>query len=129
MVESSIILVLLMVVFIGIMDMGQVLFFHHFLNDRVRTGVRYAIVHTYDATTIKNVVAYNTTTGDGTAGLFGLTPGMVQVNRYDAGTPNDRIEVKIDAFTMHFVSPCLMREFTPGPFRAVMPLEGAGVAN
>ncbi len=128
-IESAIVTLLFMVLFIGILDMGQVLFFHHFLNDRVRTAARYAVVHPYDPAVIKNVVAYNATTGDGTPGLFGLTPSMIQVNRYDAGTSDDRIEVTVDAFTMHFLSPWLMRDFTPGPFRAVMPVEGAGAAH
>jgi hypothetical protein len=128
-VESAIVMLLFMVLFIGILDMGQVLFFHHFLNDRARAGVRYAIVHPYDPTAIKNVVAYNATAGDGSPGLFGLTPSMVDVTRYDAGTANDRIQVSISSFTMHFLSPWLMRSFTPGPFRAVMPLEGAGAAH
>jgi hypothetical protein len=129
-VESSIITVLFMVLFVGILDMGQVLFFHGFLNDRVRTAARYAIVHTYDPTAIKNIVAYNTSTpGDNANGLFGLTPSMVQVNRYDPGTETERIEVLVQGYTMHFVSPWLMRTFSPGPFRAVMPVEGAGAAH
>ena len=130
-VEGSIVLLLFMVIFVGILDMGQVLFFHHFLNERVRTGVRYAVVHAYDTAAIKNVVAYNSsvTPPAGTSGLFGLTPSLVVVNRYDAGTSNDRIEVSVSAFTMHFVSPWLMRDFTPHPFRAVMPVESAGAAH
>ncbi len=131
MVESSIILLLFMVIFVGILDMGQIFFFHNFLNDRVRAGARYAVVHTYDPATIKNVVAYNATKApdDGGPGLFGLDPSMVEVNRYDAGTPDDRIEVSVSSFTMHLISPWLMRDFTPGPFRAVMPIESAGGAS
>ncbi|MBZ5619735.1 MAG: pilus assembly protein [Acidobacteriia bacterium] len=130
-VEGSIILLLYMVIFVGILDMGQVFFFHHFLTERVRTGVRYAVVHTYDPTAIQNVVAYNSSVArpSGSSGLFGLTPSQVAVNRYDPDTPNDRIEVSVNAFTMHFMSPWLMRDFTPGPFRAVMPVESLGAAH
>jgi hypothetical protein len=129
-VESAIVLLLFLVMFIGVLDLGQIFFFHHFLNDRVRTGARYAAVHVYDAERIRNVVVYNTAAPlPGAAGLFGLNPSMVSVGRYDAGTAADRVEVRVSAFRMRFISPWLMRDFTPGPFRAVMPVESAGVAE
>jgi Flp pilus assembly protein TadG len=129
-VESAIVLMLFLVILIGVMDFGQVLFFHHFLNERVRSGARYAIVHAYDPAAVKNVVAYNSpTVPPGAVPLFGLSPAQVSVNRYDAGTANDRIEVSVNTFSMHFISPWLMRDFTPGPFRAVMPLESGGRAE
>ena len=128
-VEGAIVLLVFLVVFVGILDMGQVLFFHHFLNDRVRAGARYAVVHAYDPTTIRNVVAYNSPSApDGGSGLFGLTPSMVRVNRYDIGTPNERIQVSISTYTMHFLSPWLRADFSPGPFSAAMPMESSGAA-
>lgn len=123
-VESSVILLLFLVLVTGVLDFGQVLFFHHFLTDRVRSGARYAAVTNADATAVQNLVAYNTSSpGPGATGLFGLQPGMVQVTRYDAGTATDRIEVKISTFRLWFLSPWLARSFTPS-FRAVMPVEG-----
>ncbi len=129
-VESAIILTVFMVVFIGVFDMGQLLFYHNFLNDRVRTGARYAVVHSYDPATIKNVVVYNSATAPGGAstGLFGLSTSMVTVNRYDTGTPDDRVEIRITGFPLRFFSPWIAGTFMPGPFRAVMPLESAGAA-
>jgi hypothetical protein len=127
-VESAIVLLLFLVLLIGVLDFSQVLFFHHFLEMRVRAGVRYAVVHPYDPATIRNVVVYNSTT-PGTAGLFGLATSMVSVNLLDAGTADSRVEVDITAFKMRFLSPWLMRDFTPGPFRAVMPVESLGAAN
>jgi len=41
-VEASIVLVLFLVLLIGILDVGQVMFFHHVLTQRVRAGARYA---------------------------------------------------------------------------------------
>ncbi len=129
-VESSIILTMFMVVLIGIFDMGQVFFYHNFLNDRARAGARYAVVHSYDAAAIKNVVAYNAPVppAGASSGLFGLSPTMVAVNRYDPGTGDDRVEISVSGYRLRFLSPWLARQFTPGPFRAVMPLEGAGAA-
>jgi hypothetical protein len=129
-VESSIVLFLFLVVLIGILDMGQVMFFHHFLASRVRAGARYAAVHTYSPGVIQNVVVYNrTTVPPGGVGSFGMAPSMVQVNQYDAGTPNARIEVSVNTFTMHFVSPWLAQNFTAKPFRAEVPVESAGNAK
>jgi hypothetical protein len=123
-------MLMFLVILIGVLDMGQILFFHQFLGERVRTGARYAVVHTYNATAIQNVVAYNTATpANGAAGLFGLTAQMVSVNRYDAGTLSDRVEVKVTGYNMRFLSPWLAGVFTPGPFRAVLPLEAAGAAQ
>jgi len=127
-VESSIVLLVFMVVFVGILDMGQVMFLCNVLSDRVRTGARYAVVHTYNATNIQNVVAYNSST-PGTSGLFGITPSMVQVSHYDAGLSTERVQVSISTYTMHFLSPWLASSFTPGPFSAVMPMESGGAAQ
>jgi Flp pilus assembly protein TadG len=129
-VEGSIVLFLFLVLVIAILDFGQVLFLHHVLTERVRSGARYAAVHQFNTTTIQNVVAYNSTaaTQNG-VGLFGLTPAKVTVTRYDAGTPNDRIKVSISTYTMHFLSPWLPASFTAGPFSAVMPVESLGAAN
>jgi TadE-like protein len=130
-VESAIVLVLFLVLLIGILDAGQVLFLHNFLDERVRSAVRYAAVHTYDVNAIKNFAAYNDPVGPpgGGPGLFGLDPGMVQVARYDFGTPNARIEVSVTTFSMHFLSPWLAGTFTPRPFRASMPIESGGVVE
>jgi hypothetical protein len=128
-VESSIVLLVFMVVFVGILDMGQLMFLCNVLSDRVRTGARYAVVHTYSTATIQNVVAYNSSTSPGGSGLFGITPAMVQVNHYDAGLPTERVQVAISTYTMHFLSPWLASSFTPGPFSAVMPMESGGAAQ
>ena len=129
-VESSIVLTLFLVILIGVLDAGQILFFHQFLTARVREGARWASVNTYEAAGIRNVVAYNSTTpAPGAVGLFGLNTSMVQVNRYGAGTASDRVEVKISGYRLRFLSPWLAGVFTPGPFSAVAPVESAGVAN
>jgi hypothetical protein len=129
-VESAIVMLLFLVILIGVLDAAQVLFFHQFLTDRVRSGARYAVVHAYSASAIRNVVVYNTASPEpGMAGLFGLTPDMVHVNRYGAGTADDRVEAEIDGYGMRFLSPWLAGTFTPGPFRAVAPVESAGAAQ
>jgi hypothetical protein len=125
--ESCVILLLFLGLLIGVADISQVMFFHHFLQQRVRAGARYAVVNVYDAAAIRNVVVYNSKTA-GTIGLFGLQPSMVSVNLYDAGTPEARVEVAISGFRMRFISPWLTGDFSPGPFRSVLPVESGGSA-
>jgi hypothetical protein len=125
-VESSVVLLLFLTILIGVLDFGQVLFFHHFLMDRVRAGARYAAVTNPDAATVRNYVAYNNAApAPGTNTLFGLDPAMVVVKRQDAGTASDRIEVSISTYRVRFLSPWLAGSFQPS-FTAVMPMESAG---
>jgi TadE-like protein len=129
-VESSVVLMLFLVILIGVLDAGQILFFHQFLTERVRSGARYAVVHSFDATAIANVVAFNNPApAAGTTGLFGLTASMVSVTHSDAGTLSDRVQVKVTGYKMRFLSPWLAGVFTPGPFQSVAPVEGAGLAQ
>ncbi len=128
-VESALVLMLFLVLLLGVMDFAQILFFHQALTDRVRSGARYAVVHPWDTAAVQRYVAANSADPGVASFLFGITPDMVQVLHYDAGTASDRIEVRISAYRMRFLSPWLSGAFTPGPFRAVMPVESAGVAN
>jgi hypothetical protein len=129
-VESAVVLLLFLVILLGVLDAGQILFFHQFLAARARSGARYAAVHAFNATSIANVVAYlDPAPSPGAVGLFGLNAEMVQVNHLDAGTSYDRVSVKIAGYRMRFLSPWLAGVFTAGPFQAVAPVESAGVAN
>jgi hypothetical protein len=129
-VESALVLMLFIVILLGIMDFGQILFFHHVLTERARAGARYAVVHVWDVAAVQKYVARNDpAAADGTPGLFGVTPAMVQVLHSDVGTPSERVEVRISSYQMRFLSPWLAGTFTPGPFRAVMPIESGGASN
>jgi Flp pilus assembly protein TadG len=128
-VESAIVAALFLTILLAIVDVAQALFFHQFLTDRVRAGARYAAVHTWAPQEVRNVVAFNTPTPEsGAHGLFGLTPGMVEVNRYNAAG-RQRVEVKVSTFGIRFISPWLGGTLTPWPFRAVMPVESGGLAE
>ena len=113
--ETSLVLSTLLLMLIGIVDFGQFLFFHQILTDRARAGARYAAVNPYDATSIQNVVVYNSPTApSGSAtGLFGLTTANVTVTPTpSAGSPS-YVQVKISGFPIHLISPFLSKDYTP----------------
>src|SRR5437016_3931391 len=109
MVESALVVLVFVIAIVELLDIGQVVFFYSMLTDRAQAGLRYALLNTSDPAVIANVVAYNNPsapTGSG-SGLFGLQTSMVTVNRYNTGTPSDRIEVAISNFPVAFYGPLL----------------------
>jgi len=127
-VETALVLLPFVLTLLGAFDVGQVLFLHATLHERARAGVRYAVVHGYDAPTVQNFVVYNSATPAGPR-LFGLQTSMVTVTRYDLGTGNDRIEVKISNYPMRFFSPLLSRFQLRPVFRATMLVESLGATD
>jgi Flp pilus assembly protein TadG len=130
-VESSIVIVTLLVMIVGIMDFGQFLFLHQALTDRARAGARYAIANTYDVTAIKNVVLYDTPVAPSgqTTGLFGLEASHVNVIASPNALAPTRIEVNISGFPMSFLSPYISRSYTHRTIRAIRQVEGLGATN
>src|SRR5438034_11233815 len=102
-IETSLVIITLLLTIIGIMDFGQFLFFHQALTDRARAGARYAITNTYDATAIKNVVRFNSTSDPGTPGMFGLEESHVTVIPTVSGGVTTRIEVQISGYPIEFL--------------------------
>src|SRR5881296_4525655 len=79
-IESALVLLIFLVMFIGIVDFGQFLYFHQSLSERARAGARYAAVHgtdtTINSTEIANVALYN----DPAGAANGATPLLPFVN-------------------------------------------------
>ena len=62
MVEATLVLLVFFALLLGVIDCGQVLFAHQSLVERVRTAVRWGVVHPWDsADPIVNLVLYNQT--------------------------------------------------------------------
>ena len=112
-IESALILVSFLAILIGAFDFGQLLFFHQFLVDRTRTGVRWGAVHAFDQTAIKNMIRYNQSTQpDGVAPFLGLSESNITVTVLDSGAPTERIQVAIVDYPYHFFSPWIAKTFT-----------------
>jgi Flp pilus assembly protein TadG len=96
--ESVLTLVVFLALFIGVFDVGAMLFIHQTLTDRARNAARWGAVNPYDATSIQNLVLYGATApAQGQAPAFGLSASNVTVTRpaESVGTPEDRIVLTV----------------------------------
>jgi hypothetical protein len=129
-VESTLILMMFLMIVFGISDFGFVLFQHQTLIHRTRTAARYGVIHPTDLTGIQNIVLYGQpslpagkSTGD--PGIFGIMPSMVDVSRADAGETEDRIKITLSGYRYTFVAPLIAGRFTGKPIRVSLPVEGS----
>ena len=106
MVEAALVLTVALVTFIGLIDIGSVLFRMQGLVERARAGARYGVVSTFDANAIRNVVVYGNAAGAGSP-LLGLTTGVVQVTQPDLGDGQVKIKVVITGYQFTFFTPLI----------------------
>lgn len=125
MVETALVMLVFMLLLIGLFDFAQVLYVHQGVTERARTGLRYGIVNTYDATAIKNVVIYGDPSAPtGSSAWFNLTSDMVAVERDDAGTSEDRIKITVSNYPYIFLSPYIAGSKTGAPIVEALSYEG-----
>jgi hypothetical protein len=129
-VEAALTLGVFLMTVISIMDLTQLTVIEQALVERARVGARYAALRGINPTQIVNVVLYNSPTpADGARPWLNLTPGSVSVERLDANTPADRVQVSIQNFEMRTFSPFLHRRILPHTFTATIPVESLGQVN
>lgn len=129
--EAALTTFALLIVLLGIIDVGQVLYVHQSLVERVRAAIRYGVVHDYDADAIRNMVLYNRSTlpagsdpSDPPAGFLGLTAANVSVSRQDATENEDRLIVTVTDYPFTFFTPFMAGQYRGKPITASMPFEG-----
>ncbi|MGA3187840.1 MAG: TadE/TadG family type IV pilus assembly protein [Bryobacteraceae bacterium] len=112
-VEATFVLLAFFALLLGVIDCGQVLFAHQALVERVRSSVRWGVVHPWQGPDqITNLILYDQTTEPRVAadGYLGLTRKNVLV-RYQPATaerPDDEtLTVEIVNFECHFFSPVI----------------------
>ena len=117
MVETSLILLTFIMMLIGVIDFGQVLYFHQSLVERARAAARYGAINPTDSTGIKNVAVYNAASPGGSpvAVLPGMTTAMVNVQDLNANTPQARVMVTISNYPINFISPYIAKQFNNRP--------------
>ena len=110
-IETALVLTIALMTFIGLIDIGTVIFRLQGLVERARTGARYAVVNTYNPTSIRNVVVYGNSGGTGSP-LLGLLPQYVTVANVDLGDGLSKIQVVIDGYPVRFFTPLIARATT-----------------
>ena len=127
MVETALILLVYLMILIGIIDFGQVLYFHQSLVERARAAARYGAIHPTDTTGIQNMAVYNVSTYSGGAPpaiLGGMTTSMVDVQNPDVNTVAARVVVTISGYPIVFISPYIAKTFNNRAIMVSMSAEG-----
>lgn len=131
-VETSLILLTFLMMLIGVIDFGQVLYFHQSLVERARAAARYGGVclgsttNPCTTTNIQNVAVYNSATVSGTPVpiLPSMTTDMVNVQNLNANTADAQVVVTISNYPINFISPYIAQQFNNRPVTVSMSAEG-----
>lgn len=124
--ESTLTLVVFLMMVMGILDFGQVMFIHQAMVQRVTSATRYAAVHPDDVAGIKNLVVYATITPpDGASPFLGLQTTQVDVARTGQGTGKERIQLSLTNYQYRFFSPGLAGLYTMKPVSTTIMVESA----
>ena len=128
-VESALVIISMLLMILGIMDFGQVLMYMQHMNERARAGARWASVHAYSDTAIRNYVCYNDPAGrsGNPPGTYGLQPQHVTVSTQTVGGEMV-IAVRVQK-PLRFFSPYLAHAFMPRPAIAYSAAESLGANN
>ncbi|MFN3326066.1 MAG: TadE/TadG family type IV pilus assembly protein [Bryobacteraceae bacterium] len=110
MLESALILTVFIGMLVAIYDVSHFLILHQSLTERVRDALRYGTVHPFDATKIQNIVLYGSPAEpSGAAPSFNLTRSMVNVQRLDPDSTEDRIVVTVSGYPFEILTPWIAR--------------------
>ena len=123
--EGALVTVVFLGVVIGMIDIGQVLFIHQSLVERVRATLRYG------PTALENMILYNQSTVPGAddpnapppPGFLGVTRDMITVSRQDATFAEDRLVITVQGYPFRFLTPFLAASYTGQPIQATTPYE------
>ena len=130
MVESALVFTAFAATLIGIIDVGQYLFQEAMMAERIRVGLRYAVVNSFDATKVRNVVVYNNSApGTGTHVLFGLDTSMVTVSRTQITSTSAQVKISISATPLAMFGPLLAHSFPNVTYRGTLVTESEGATQ
>jgi hypothetical protein len=114
-VESVLTLTAFLAIFLGMIEVGEILYIHQTLVERTRSAVRWGAVNAWDSTDspteITNMVLYGTTTpADSATPIFGLASSNVTVTRpqpdYSAA---DRVVVSVSGYSLTFFTNAMVQ--------------------
>ncbi len=131
-VEGAFVFVTLLALIAFIVDLGRTLMYEQFYLERAREGVRWAAVNAWNTPAVQNYVCYNSATAPSgnPPGLLFLTPAQVTVSRLGtAGSPDDRIQIKIAGLPLFDWIPGLKGAYYTAPAIATAPVQSLGLTN
>jgi hypothetical protein len=114
-VESVLTLTAFLAIFLGMIEVGEILYIHQTLVERTRSAVRWGAVNAWDSTNspteITNVVLYGTPTPDpNSSPLFGLASSNVSVTRPQPDfSAADRIVVAVSGYSLTFFTNAIVQ--------------------
>ena len=114
-VESVLTLTAFLAIFMGMIEVGEILYIHQTLVERAREAVRWGAVNTWDNTNsptqITNMVLYGTPSpGHDSTPIFGLTASNVSVTRPQPDySSSDRIVVSVSGYTLTFFTSAIVQ--------------------
>lgn len=114
-VESVLTLTAFLAIFLGMIEVGEILYIHQTLVERTRSAVRWGAVNLWDATNsptqITNMVLYGTTApADSSTPIFGLTANNVSVSRPEPDySAADRIVVAVSGYSLTFFTNAIVK--------------------
>ena len=126
--ESTLVYTAFLMLLIGTIDLGHILFLHQSINERVRDAVRYGTSRTISNDTdiaVKNIVLYNTPTpAQNASPSFGLTAQNVTVTRSPGiGENPARLTVTVTALAFRFLTPFAHGTRTAREIKVTVPME------
>lgn len=123
-IESALTLTAFTSLFLGTIDLAQVLMVHQGLVERLRLAARTVAVNCCDSTLATNMVLYGQTTAPNPAiGYFGLTSNNVQVTFAGQGTPDQRVSITVTNYNYTTFTPMLAGVSSGIPIHVSIPLE------
>jgi hypothetical protein len=128
-VEATFVLLAFFALLLGVIDCAQVLFAHQALVERVRSSVRWGVVHAWEGPDqVTNLILYGQQEEPraATNGFLGLKRDNVRI-RYQPSTPerpdDETLTVEIVNFECHFFSPVIGKTLVnPRPVKISAPV-------
>ncbi|HSR08559.1 MAG TPA: hypothetical protein VLM42_15510 [Bryobacteraceae bacterium] len=130
--ESALVLLTVLGMFLFIMDMGRILLIQQFITERTRATVRSAVVNNWNAAATQNYLVYNSTTAPdgGGAGFLGLqTSNVTYQTLGTAGATDYMLQVKVSGVPAVTWIPYISKTYTLAPITAAMPAQSLGATN
>lgn len=125
MVEGALTLVVFISLFIGAIDLAQILMVHQAMVERVRFAARSTAVNCCNSDSVKNLILYGRTTRPEEARTFyGLTSDNISVTFSDQNSADQRVGITVSGFRYRSITPMMAGISGNGiPIRISIPLE------